>query len=147
VSPMLALSIRQPWAWLILHGGKDVENRTWATRFRGRFLIHAAKGCTRREFEEACAFARLAGFVGEIPDLADLPRGGIVGSVLLSGCANHSASPWFVGPLCFNLEDPEPVAFLPCRGSLGFFRPVLPGGAAVVNNTPGDDAIMSGGSE
>ena len=39
---MKALSIRQPWAWLILHGGKDIENRTWATKLRGRVLIHAA---------------------------------------------------------------------------------------------------------
>ena len=32
---MKALSIQQPWAWLIAHGKKDVENRTWATAFRG----------------------------------------------------------------------------------------------------------------
>lgn len=32
---MKALSIRQPWAWLILHAGKDIENRVWQTRFRG----------------------------------------------------------------------------------------------------------------
>lgn len=43
---MKALSIRQPWAWLILHGGKDIENRSWNTNFRGRFLIHAAAGMT-----------------------------------------------------------------------------------------------------
>jgi len=29
------LSIRQPWAWLIIHGGKDVENRTWWTDYPG----------------------------------------------------------------------------------------------------------------
>ncbi|WP_206002040.1 ASCH domain-containing protein [Paraburkholderia aromaticivorans] len=38
---MKALSIRQPWAWLIVKGHKDIENRTWSTRFRGRVLIHA----------------------------------------------------------------------------------------------------------
>ena len=26
--PSVALSVRQPWAWAIIHGGKDVENRT-----------------------------------------------------------------------------------------------------------------------
>ena len=41
------LSIRQPWAWLILHGGKDVENRNWATKVRGRVLIHAGSTMTR----------------------------------------------------------------------------------------------------
>jgi hypothetical protein len=43
---MKALSIRQPWAWLILHAGKDIENRDRKPRnpalhFRGSFLIHA----------------------------------------------------------------------------------------------------------
>lgn len=47
-----ALSIRQPWAWLILHAGKDIENRTWQTYQRGWFAIHASKGMTRREYYE-----------------------------------------------------------------------------------------------
>jgi hypothetical protein len=49
---MKALSIRQPWAWLILNAGKDIENRDWLTRFRGPFLIHASKGMTRAEDTE-----------------------------------------------------------------------------------------------
>jgi hypothetical protein len=39
---MRALTIRQPWAWLIVHGHKDLENRTWCTSYRGPLLIHAA---------------------------------------------------------------------------------------------------------
>ena len=38
---MKALSIKQPWAWLIVNGFKDIENRTWRTKIRGEFLIHA----------------------------------------------------------------------------------------------------------
>ena len=41
---MKALSIKQPWASLIAHGIKDIENRTWATKYRGKVLIHAS--CT-----------------------------------------------------------------------------------------------------
>ena len=37
------LSLRQPWAWLVVNGLKDLENRRWNTRFRGTFLIHAAQ--------------------------------------------------------------------------------------------------------
>lgn len=37
---MKALSIQQPWAWLIVNGYKDVENRDWNTKFRGRFYVH-----------------------------------------------------------------------------------------------------------
>lgn len=39
---MKVLSVRNPWAWLILHG-KDVENRTWRTKYRGKLGIHASK--------------------------------------------------------------------------------------------------------
>lgn len=41
--PTKALSIRQPWANLIAHGIKNIENRTWRTHFRGRIFIHATK--------------------------------------------------------------------------------------------------------
>ncbi len=40
---MKALSIMQPWAWLIVNGHKDIENRNWPTRFRGPVYIHAGK--------------------------------------------------------------------------------------------------------
>jgi hypothetical protein len=40
---MKAITIKQPWAFLIVEGVKDIENRTWKTNFRGRVLIHASK--------------------------------------------------------------------------------------------------------
>lgn len=39
---MKALSIKQPYASLIAHGIKNIENRTWKTNFRGRIFIHAS---------------------------------------------------------------------------------------------------------
>ena len=56
--PDIALSIRQPWAWAILHAGKDIENRSWSTSFRGPVCIHAAKGMTAAEFDGFVEFAR-----------------------------------------------------------------------------------------
>lgn len=41
-TPNKALSVKQPWASLIAHGIKDIENRTWSTKFRGRIYIHAS---------------------------------------------------------------------------------------------------------
>jgi len=41
---LTCLSVRQPWAWLIVNGHKDVENRTWSTQHRGDILIHASAG-------------------------------------------------------------------------------------------------------
>jgi hypothetical protein len=38
-----ALSVRQPWADLIMDGWKPVENRTWTTDYRGPVIIHAGK--------------------------------------------------------------------------------------------------------
>jgi len=52
----LALSIRQPWAYLIIHAGKDVENREWPTRVRGNILIHAGKTMTRADYQACCLF-------------------------------------------------------------------------------------------
>jgi ASCH domain-containing protein len=40
---MKIISIRQPWASLIVSGAKDVENRTWPTRYRGPVLVHASQ--------------------------------------------------------------------------------------------------------
>lgn len=39
---MKAISVKQPWASLIVHGIKDIENRTWNTNFRGKVFIHAS---------------------------------------------------------------------------------------------------------
>ena len=37
-----AISIKQPWAYLIACGLKDIENRTWKTKYRGKILIHTS---------------------------------------------------------------------------------------------------------
>lgn len=118
---MKALSIRQPWAWLILHGGKDVENRDWATKVRGRILIHASKGMTGDDYESACHTAMTANPQIQIPMFAALERGGIVGSVEVVGCDIECDSPWFVGQYGFLLRDPRLIRFIPYKGRLGFF--------------------------
>lgn len=117
---MKALSIRQPWAWLILHAGKDIENRGWSTTVRGRVLIHAGKVCTRAEYDAAEDDAFYTADIA-LPPLETLDRGGIVGSVEIVDCVRSSTSPWFVGPFGFVLRDPQPLPFRPSRGELGFF--------------------------
>lgn len=119
---MIALSIKQPWAHCILHCGKDIENRTWSTSFRGRLLIHASKAVSRKEYEEATRVLHQIhdGFL--IPPFAALERGGIIGSVELIDCVNNSSSPWFFGPFGFVLRNPTPLPFIPWKGQLGFFE-------------------------
>lgn len=133
--PTVCLSIRQPWAWLILHAGKDVENRTWPTKFRGPVLIHAAKGMTRAEYNDAAEFYLSFGKSAvKMPSLESLDRGGIVGVVEIVDCTWKETSPWCVGPFTFVLRNARPLPFTPCRGALGFFT--LPLGVIVKEAKP-----------
>lgn len=76
---MKALSIRQPWAELIMRGIKTTEFRSRATKVRGRIHIYAAMGRCSREDELQC-MARHG------IDADALPRGVVVGTVELCGC-------------------------------------------------------------
>lgn len=137
-----ALSIRQPWAWLIVRPDlvktedraaavdvnelKDVENRTWETLYRGPILIHAGQTMTRADYEACLLFLesdpRLIWLVGVMPDPAELKRGGIVGRADIVGCKREHASPWFVGDFGFELADVQPLPFRPFKGRLGMFN-------------------------
>lgn len=124
----LILSIRQPWAWLIVNGWKNIENRDWPTRFRGRFLVHASLKMTRADYDACvlffCTFA--PSLVSLLPGRLNLERGGIVGEAVLLDCVTRHDSEWFTGEYGFVLADAKPLPFRPLAGRLGFFR----GGAA-----------------
>lgn len=47
IRQLKALTIQQPWAWCIAAGHKLVENRSWATSYRGPLAIHAGKTVDR----------------------------------------------------------------------------------------------------
>ena len=113
--PTMALSIKQPWAWLIVAGHKDVENRTWFTNYRGPVLIHAGK---RFDFDP---FQQWDWPEIERPATFDL--GGIVGQADIIDCCRDCLSEWFGGPYGFRLDNMRPLPFRPCAGKLGFFRP------------------------
>jgi hypothetical protein len=118
---MKAISIRQPWAWLIIHGGKDIENRDWSTKFRGRVLIHASKALDRNSFTAAASMVHHVPLNVVVPLGSDMQRGGIIGSVEIVDCVSVSTSPWFFGKFGFVLRNPIALPFRPCRGLLGFF--------------------------
>ena len=124
-----ALSIRQPWAWAILRAGKDVENRSWGTAWRGEFYIHAAKNVGKRELEDA-----ISGIVEINPAAYDLwpgrdriELGGIVGVARLVDCRlNRYEAPKSLWETPENfglvLADVRPLPFVPCKGALGFWK-------------------------
>ena len=78
---MRALTIRQPWAELIVRGEKDVENRSWRTRHRGPLLIHAGASVNRASFEKH-----------GVPD--DVERGAVIGVVEVVECTQERSSDW-----------------------------------------------------
>src|SRR5262249_15350387 len=127
---MKALSIRSPWWWYILHGGKDIENRDWATGFRGRVWIHAGKWWKGDEVLEDIRY--IADEILEPgtqawanpPLLSDLMpwRGCIVGSVEIVDCRSSHNSRWFFGKYGFVLRNPIVLAEPRLtKGALGFF--------------------------
>jgi hypothetical protein len=123
---MLALSIKQPWAYAILELGKDIENRKWKlpNRYRGyRHWIHAGKSWDKNapkeileEWQKACRRGHPAAQLG-----------GLVGSVEFTKCLDDSHSPtskWFQGPYGFVCCEPRTLLkFIPCKGQLRFFKP------------------------
>lgn len=129
---MRALSIRQPWAWLIVHAGKDIENRSWATKYRGPLLVHASMGATKSQYWDAMAFIYdrekpLLPHDFKVPALEELQRGGIIGRVDVVDCVAASDSGWFMGEFGLVLRNPEPLPFRLFKGSLGLFKvPVEP---------------------
>lgn len=122
--PDRALSVRQPWAWAIIHAGKDIENRSWQAvnhglAVRGRVAIHASATLGKAEYHNAADF--MGGLGIACPPPAELDRGGIIGSVEVVDVVRESDSPWFFGPRGLVLASPEPCGFIPVKGCLGYF--------------------------
>jgi hypothetical protein len=117
-----ALSVRQPWAELIVSGRKSVEVRSWITEYRGKLWVHAGK--------------KSDPLLEKAFDLHDLFRGGFIGSVILSATVPLDSERWELwrqrhldsadylrGQFGWILESPirfrEPIS---APGSLGLFE-------------------------
>lgn len=154
---MKALSIRQPWLHAIFHLGKRIENRDWANcSYRGPVLLHASKGCTRDEYDNAVdSIHTMRADIGarraNVPPLADLPRGVILGIARIVRADRHPSEgvvqvrgidgatrslDWGRGYLGYRiasegedqptiglqLEDVQRLVPVPYKGALGFFN-------------------------
>lgn len=122
--PTIALSVRQPWAWAIVEGGKDIENRSAAAVRHGmrpgRIAIHAARGMTRAEYADARDFMGRLDVICPRPD--DLVRGAIIGAATVTSIVHHSDSPWWMGPRGLVLTEVVACDPIPAPGMLGYFR-------------------------
>jgi len=119
---MKVLSLKQPFAELVISGKKTIELRKWNTKFRGEFLIHASKVPDKKSMEKF-------GFKEN-----ELPLGFIIGKATLVDVKNypnekeHSAdkdkhlADNFWGNYGFVLENPQRFEKpIPARGNLNFW--------------------------
>lgn len=144
---MKALSVKQPWAWLICAGYKDIENRNWkigrksqhgpyssyhqanfAIELPTRICVHTGKG---RDIESINMILNSQWDWFPHDALSDIfwmeqndkwVLGSLIGEVDIVDCITESKSPWFVGKYGFLLKNPMLYEkAIPCKGQLGFF--------------------------
>jgi len=126
---MKAITIKQPWASLIIEGGKDIENRTRRTHVRGWVLVHAGL----RLDPPHLVYDWCDGFGifnnSRHPHAArdtvlrnSHEAGGIIGAMHITDCVEDSSSPWFCGPFGYVIDRVVKLPFLPCRGMQGWFN-------------------------
>jgi len=144
------LSLREPWLWLVLQGWKPIENRKWATRYRGQIFLHRAKGLPRRYYDDAATFCA-DNLELDLPSFAffkDLERPGFAGVARIAGCQANDAlldvlklgppasraaalaepDRWRMrGQYGFALADVRELELVKCNGALGLFP--IPDGA------------------
>jgi hypothetical protein len=125
-----AITLRQPWAWLVAAGIKRIENRGWLPSEPGWIAIHAGHGLDKDEMDSVRARltpAELEAF--EIAVSRGFPRGGIVAVAFTAGFITEACdaplgqSRWFSGPNGWVLERVQMVDFIPCRGALMLWTP------------------------
>ena len=119
-----ALTIRQPWAWATIYGGKDVENRRWKTAYRGPLLVHAGMDADPDGPEFVLwTMADPQGYAQ--PRAAWDARGAIIGLVFLADILTDSPSRWAIpGWYHWMLEFPHPIdPPVPHRGRPGLWTP------------------------
>lgn len=112
---MRCLTVRNPWAWAIIHAGKSVENRQRRTAHRGPLLIHAGL-----KVEPLDVYP--SGLI--VPADARTGPGTIIGVVAVVDCvplAEMNGNPWASGPWCWILANPRPLTPIPWVGMPGLF--------------------------
>lgn len=137
------LSVRQPWAWLICEGLKDVENRNWKTNYRGTLYIHAGKSfdwdalvwLAQTMTTHAAGLKAVEHFGirfgksvngSAIMDHED-EFGAIVGRVDLIDCG-RSQSVWAQPEVKYHwtVRHGQHIVPIPMRGQLGLFQSPMP---------------------
>jgi len=130
-----AITLFEPWASAIAFAGKDVENRTWRTHYRGPLAIHAGaeskaedldrlvrglSGKSKRPLRHWIRQGqRRAGILGEQEEM--LPSH-ILAIAMLTNCVERSSSPWYQrDSYGFLVTGVVPIEPIPMTGALGLW--------------------------
>jgi hypothetical protein len=100
---MKIITVRQPYADMIVNGQKNIEYRSWPTSYRGPVLIHAAQYVNR---DRCRKFGR---------DRDVLPKGGVVGIAVITDCRFNRRGNEYE----FVLKKRQPLPFIEWKGTLG----------------------------
>ena len=118
---MEALSLKQPWAELILQGRKKIELRRWNTHFRGKFLIHASKNPDEKAMKKFGFNSLPCGFIvgkAELVDVIDYKKN----RKRFNKDKNLHLADESWGDFGFILKDVKRVKPIEYKGSLGFWE-------------------------
>lgn len=121
---MKALTIKQPWASLIVEGIKDIENRTWRTNYRGRIYVHCSKPT---KFDVKMTDPQTIAAMPVLKQAFDgtMPFGAIIGEVDIIDCVQNHPSAW-AEQGAWNWVLANPVKYdrpiLNVKGALSFWK-------------------------
>ena len=115
---MKALSIQQPMSHAVVQGHVSIINRTWHVGYNGPLLIHASKKFDKVAYQ----FIEQQGIALPEDPRKQLPAGGIVGIVYMTGCMKFLNSKWYEpGRYGWMFEDPHVLPFFAWQGRQGLF--------------------------
>lgn len=128
---MKTLSIKQPWASLIAHGIKDIENRTWATKYRGTIYIHSCgkpaftgsyKENLPKEFWDSLSEKEKWAAIDSFQH-----RGAIIGTVDIVDCVINHGSIWAekTNEFLVDIGDEKPIYNWVLANPVLFDEPIL----------------------
>lgn len=121
---MKVLTIKQPWAWLIAQGFKDVENRTWQTSYRGPLAIHVGKSEDVMKDKAILNWIEGKG-ISLCPSFTQMrsQMGHIIAVVKLTDIVQDSSSIWAIdGQFHWEIENVQLINPIPAKGKLGLWR-------------------------
>lgn len=116
---MKVLSLKQPYAELVVSGKKKIELRKWNTKFRGEFLVHASKS-PDKEAMKRFGFSELpCGFIVGKAKLVDVKKYSTKEEHAKDKNLHLASTDW--GDYGFVLEDAQRVESIKANGKLNFW--------------------------